>query len=150
MEFYFWIKLIHILSATILFGTGIGTAFFMLMGFLSKDRTIQYYIAKTVVLADWLFTTPAVLVQFFTGLYMVNKLNISYHSLWFVCVLAGYFILALVWIPVVFIQIKIAKDLKNKVYYDLDVLYKAWIALGCFGFLVILIIFYLMVFKPFL
>lgn len=37
MNAYLWIKLVHIVSATLLFGTGIGTAFFMLKAYLSKN-----------------------------------------------------------------------------------------------------------------
>ena len=67
MSAYYWIKLLHILSATILFGTGIGTAFFMYKAFKSQNREAIRITTQNVVLADWLFTTPAVVIQLPTG-----------------------------------------------------------------------------------
>jgi uncharacterized membrane protein len=60
MTLYLWIKLIHILGATVLFGTGIGTAFFMFKAYLSKNDEAMAVTTQNVVVADWLFTTPAI------------------------------------------------------------------------------------------
>tara|TARA_R110000772_G_scaffold39089_1_gene92088 strand:- start:149 stop:364 length:216 start_codon:yes stop_codon:yes gene_type:complete len=40
MDIYLCIKLVHILSATVLFGTGMGTAFFMLKAYDDLDNWI--------------------------------------------------------------------------------------------------------------
>ncbi|MDX2316310.1 MAG: DUF2269 family protein [Gammaproteobacteria bacterium] len=50
----------HILSATILFGTGLGIAYFMLRGHLSGNRQAMAVVVRSVVMADWVFTAPAV------------------------------------------------------------------------------------------
>ena len=64
---YLLIKWIHILSATILFGTGIGSAFYMFMANRRKEIAGIYFATRHVVIADWLFTTPAAIIQFTTG-----------------------------------------------------------------------------------
>ena len=57
MTLYLWIKLVHILSAPVLFGTGMGTAFFMFRAHLSKNDEAIAVTTRNVVMADWVFTT---------------------------------------------------------------------------------------------
>jgi uncharacterized membrane protein len=148
MNLYLWIKLVHILSATVLFGTGLGTAFFMLKAYLSKNAEAMRITTNTVVMADWIFTTPAVVVQFATGLWLVSKLNIAFDSSWFIAVMSLYGFVGLCWIPVVWIQIRIrdliADGADRKGYATLM---RAWVALGVPAFAAVIVIFYLMVSK---
>ncbi len=62
-EPYLWLKWLHIVSATVLFGTGIGTAFQMWMAHRSGSIEAIAVVARHTVLADWLFTLTAGLVQ---------------------------------------------------------------------------------------
>ena len=78
MSAYLWLKLLHILGATVILGTGAGIAFFMLSAHLSKNREAFSITARSVVLADWLFTTPAIILQFATGLWLTSTLGIPY------------------------------------------------------------------------
>ena len=66
-----WLKLIHIVSATVLFGTGIGTAFQMWMAHRTGDVRAIAAVAGNVVIADYLFTTPAVIVQPISGIALI-------------------------------------------------------------------------------
>jgi len=152
---YSVLKLIHIISSTILFGTGIGTAFYMVMANRSHDIRVLKSTTTSVVFADWIFTMPAVIIQPLTGYFLMKELNYSFTSSWFYWVLGIYILVGLCWIPVVFIQIKIRNHVYsaqtwqeiNKAY---NKLYKAWLALGVPAFISVLILFYLMVFKPLL
>jgi uncharacterized membrane protein len=63
MDHYLLLKTVHIVSATILFGTGLGTAFHMWMSHLSGSVPAIAVAAPNTVIADFLFTTPAVIVQ---------------------------------------------------------------------------------------
>jgi uncharacterized membrane protein len=63
MDYYLLLKTVHIVSATILFGTGLGTAFHMWMSHLSGSVQAIAVAARNTVIADFLFTTPAVVVQ---------------------------------------------------------------------------------------
>jgi len=148
MNLYLWIKLVHILSATVLFGTGMGTAFFMLKAYLSRNEEAMKITTNTVVMADWIFTTPAVVIQLATGLWLTSRLNIAYDSLWFVAVISLYALVGLCWIPVVWIQIRI-RDLiaDGSAREDYRTLMRAWVALGAPAFSAVVVIFYLMVSK---
>ncbi len=148
MTTYLWIKLIHILSATVLFGTGMGTAFFMLKAYLSKSDAVMLETSKHVVQADWFFTTPAVIVQLLTGVWLTNHLSISFTSFWFVVVISLYVFVGACWIPVVWIQIRVSRLLKEGASRALyKTFMRAWMALGVPAFASVLALFYLMVSK---
>lgn len=66
MSGYLFVKTLHILSSTVLFGTGLGIAFFFLRA-REETRAARYYAARTTVLADFLFTLPAAVLQPLTG-----------------------------------------------------------------------------------
>ena len=54
MDLYMWVKYVHVLSATVLFGTGIGTAFTMIAVHVRarhQPATLAT-VAENVVLAD--------------------------------------------------------------------------------------------------
>ena len=67
MTLYFLVKYLHVLGAIVIFGTGSGIAFFMLMAHRSGDASFIARTASTVVFADMLFTLTAVLLQPVTG-----------------------------------------------------------------------------------
>ncbi len=142
-------KLTHILSATVLFGTGMGTAFFMLKAYLSNNDQAMRITTRTVVLADWIFTTPAVVVQLVTGVWLTTNLGISFASTWFVVVISLYALVGACWIPVVWIQTRIRNIIDDGGSRDdYRILMRIWIALGVPAFTSVLIIFFLMVSKP--
>ncbi len=146
MNFYLWIKLVHILSAAVLFGTGMGTAFFMLRAYLSQNDEAMMVTTKTVVIADWIFTTPAVVIQLATGLWLTSYLNIAFDSPWFVAVILLYALIGICWIPVVCIQIRIRNLIAAGARrVDYKNLMRTWTALGVPAFASLIIIFYLMV-----
>ena len=59
-DLYLALKLVHILGATVLFGTGLGIAFFMFMAHRTGDAATIAHTARIVVIADALFTASAV------------------------------------------------------------------------------------------
>jgi uncharacterized membrane protein len=148
MSAYLWIKLLHILSATVLFGTGLGTAFFMLKAYRSENDEAMRITTKAVVQADWVFTTPAVIIQFVTGVWLSIHLNIAFDSFWFIAVVSLYAVVGVCWIPVVGIQIRIrnllAADQRRASY---EKLMRYWLALGVPAFASVIVIFFLMVSK---
>lgn len=151
---YLVIKWMHIISSTVLFGTGIGSAFYMLMANRSRNLSSIAFVARTVVLADWLFTTPAVVVQIVTGVWLVNITGWSFSDIWVASAVVLFVFVGACWLPVVWIQIKM-RDMAEAALKDhgkLPAQYwhheRWWIVLGCLAFPAMLIIFYLMVFKP--
>jgi uncharacterized membrane protein len=145
---YLWIKLLHILSSTVLFGTGIGIAFFMLKAYLSKNDEAMAVTTRHVVVADWLFTAPAVVIQLVTGLWLTSKLNISFSSSWFIAVIGVYILVGACWIPVVWIQMRIRDLIAGGAKRDeYKKLMRIWAALGVPAFGGVLTLFFLMVSK---
>jgi len=149
---YFTVKLIHVVSATLFLGTGIGTAFFLLNAYRSRDTAAIRVTSRHVVLADWLFTSPAVVLQLATGLWLTSYLGISYDSAWLISVLTLFALVVACWVPVVWIQIRLSRLINGTADGAIPDRFKrlmrAWIALGILAFLLTLGLFWLMVFKP--
>jgi len=153
MDNYLLLKLIHILSAVVVAGTGTGIAFFMFMANRSNNAQAIAVTAKHVVLADWLFTTPAVVTQFVTGVLLMNTLGWSYSSPWFLTVLSLFIFIGGCWLPVIYIQYRLkalaeTAAAEGQITPEFKRLMKWWTVLGIPAFLSILVIFWLMVFKP--
>ncbi len=155
MNAYLLLELTHILSATLLFGTGLGTAFFMLMAHRSRNPQVIHATARHVVWADWLFTTPAVIIQPLTGVLLMRVLGYSFDSPWFYSVAGLYLVAGLCWIPVVRIQYRL-RELSRDCHAaeglpaEFGRLMRVWAALGAAAFSAVLGLFVLMIFKPWL
>lgn len=148
MGLYSWVKLLHIISATLLFGTGLGSAFFMLRAHLSGNAEAMKITTRNVVLADWLFTAPSVVIQFATGLWLSLQLGIPLGSAWFVAVVSLYALVGVCWLPVVWIQIRIRQIMdEGGNAADYRALMRVWIGLGIPAFTSVLLLLFLMVSK---
>ena len=155
MDSYPLLKLIHLISATLLFGTGLGTAFFLFMANRSANLSAIQTTVRTVVLADWLFTTPAIIIQPVTGYLLMQQLGYAFDSWWFILVASLYLLAGLCWLPVVYIQIRIRTIAGTfSEYSELPPPYhrliRTWSLLGIPAFSAVLVLFGLMVFKPWL
>lgn len=154
MDFYAVVKILHIISAAVLFGTGIGIAFFMFCSVFTKDIHEKYYAARFTVIADYIFTTPAVVLQPLTGFWLVMQGGYDPMALWLKATYALYILTGVCWLPVVWIQIKLRKILAASVETGAALplqyhrLFKAWFILGWPAFISLLVIFWLMVTKP--
>ena len=153
LDYYLVIKLIHILAAVVVVGTGTGIAFFMFMASRSNNIQAVAVTTKHVVLADWIFTFPAVIVQFVTGIMLVNLLNYDYSSLWFLAVISLFVFIGACWLPVIYLQYRLKQyadqAIQEGVISDsFRKTMKLWTALGIPAFIAILIVFWFWVFKP--
>lgn len=154
MEHYLILKLIHILAAVVVTGTGAGIAFFMFMANRSNNPQAIYITARHVILGDWIFTTPAVIAQITTGVFLMNMQGYSFSAPWFYWVVGLFTFIGICWLPVLRIQYKLRELAKisvdsNQVSPEFKSLMKTWTLLGIPAFTAILAIFWLMVFKPF-
>ncbi len=151
---YLTVKWLHILSSTFLFGTGIGSAFYMLFTSLSRDVRAIAVVSRHVVLADWIFTTTTIVIQPLTGLYMIHLAGYPWTSKWIMWSFALYFLAGACWLPVVWMQLKM-RDMAQVAARDgteLPAQYwrylKLWVLLGIPAFIALVIVFWLMVAKP--
>lgn len=151
---YLLIKFVHVLSSTILFGTGIGSAFVMFMANRRKDIANIYFAARHVVIADWLFTAPAVIVQLLTGLYLVHLEGLHLTDHWIAWALTLYFFAGACWLPVVWMQIrmrdmaKASLDSGTPLPTSYWVFERWWNILGSLAFPAVALIFWFMIAKP--
>lgn len=148
---YLTVKLIHIISATLLFGTGLGSAFYMFMAYRGGNMEVMAETNRIVVIADFCFTTPTVILQLVTGLYLLKHLGLEWTSPWSLSVLGLYLFVGACWLPVVWLQILLrntAQQLESP-----DALYKVrmriWMILGIMAFPAVIVLYAFMVYKPF-
>lgn len=151
---YLWVKWVHILSSTLLFGTGLGIAFFMWRAHRQGDPALIAGTARTVVIADACFTAPAVVVQLATGLWLASRLGIELSTLWLKAALVLFFVAGVCWLPVLWLQMR-ARDLalaavaaEAPLGAGYHRVMRWWFWLGWPAFLGVIVIFWLMVSKP--
>jgi uncharacterized membrane protein len=151
---YLIIKWAHIISSTVLFGTGAGIAFFFVRAQRTRDVRVIAAVSRDVVLADMLFTAVAVVTQPVTGFALMWLAGYSWSLRWLQLSALLYVLIGCCWLPVVWLQIRM-RDLAivaasnnaplGPVYQRY---YKLWFALGWPAFIGVLAVFYLMVAKP--
>ena len=151
---YLIVKWLHILSSTVLFGTGIGSAYYMLFTSLSRDVHSIASVVRLVVIADWLFTTTTIVLQPLTGFYLIHLMGLPLTSKWILWTIVLYFVAGAAWLPVVWMQIKMrdmaqaAAAARTELPPRYWLFLKWWAALGCVAFGALVVVFYLMVAKP--
>ncbi len=150
---YSIIKYLHIISAILLFGTGLGSALYKWLA--DKSGQIQHiaHTNRNVVMADWLITTPTVIFQPITGIWMAHTVGWSLLSPWLLISIVLYMIAGLCWLPVVYLQIRM-RNMADQALIDktpLPDIYwryaKMWFALGIPAFLSMIIVVFLMTVK---
>ena len=152
---YLWLKALHVVSATILFGTGMGIAFFKWAADRSGDVKAIRVVGERVVWADWLFTTPAIVAQAVTGVALARIAGFPLLSGWVLAAIVLYFLAGACWLPVVWLQIRMRdlarhSEVTGKPLSDTYRTYaRVWFWLGVPAFLSLVVVFWLMVAKPF-
>lgn len=151
---YLAIKWLHILSATFMFGTGFGTAFYMFFANRSGNVQAIAFVTRFVAKADWWFTTPSIIIQPLSGYWMMRLAGFPMSSTWIVWSLALYALAGICWLPVVWLQLKM-RDMAQlaaadgtplpKRYWNFE---RIWVALGFPAFGGLLVVYWLMVHKP--
>jgi uncharacterized membrane protein len=151
---YLILKYLHVVGATVLLGTGVGIAFFMLMAHRSRDVEFIALTAGAVVLADFIFTATAIVAQPVTGYLLARETGTSVFEGWIVASLLLYFVAGIFWLPVVWMQMRM-RDLAIRAvstgeplpetYYRL---FRLWFVFGFPGFGSVMLIVWLMIAKP--
>ena len=107
MELIFIFKFVHLIGASVLFGTGLGIAFFMFMANRTGHAGVIAVTARFVVIADFVFTATSVVVQPLSGFALAWAIGLSpFEEPWIVYSLVLYVLIGLCWLPVIFIQIR--------------------------------------------
>jgi len=152
MDLYVIARLVHILSACVLFGSGAAIAFFMLMAWRSGERAGFALAARHVVLADWLFTASAVVIQPLSGIALAHLAGWPLTAPWLLASYGLYGFIGACWLPVVWIQYRVRDRLAvtdgMAVPPEVHRLMRIWFVLGWPAFAALIGIFVLMVTKP--
>lgn len=154
MSAYLLLKLVHVISATVLFGTGMGIAYFKWAVDRSRNVQAMRVVAERVVLADWLFTSPAIVVQLASGVALARLLGYPIARGWVAYALILYLLAGACWIPVVVLQRHMRKLVRAAAAGGtaLDPRYwlycRIWFTLGVVAFSALIAVFWLMVAKP--
>jgi uncharacterized membrane protein len=148
------LKYIHIIGAIVLFGTGMGTAFHGLASNLSRNIQAIAIANRNVVWADWLFTTPAVILQPITGLWLAHENGWPLDTPWLMVSIGLYIFIGACWLPVVWLQVRMhkmsviaARDgaALPALYYTY---FRWWFALGWPAFIGIALLLWFMIARP--
>lgn len=154
MSLYLLLKLLHIIGATVLFGTGAGIAFFMLMAHRTGDPRLIAHTAGVVVVADTVFTATAVVLQPATGAALAHLTGMSLTQGWIALSLALYGVTGAFWLPVVWMQVRmrnlaqVAAANGTALPPSYHRLWRLWFAFGFPAFGAVLAILWLMTAKP--
>lgn len=153
MSIYLLLKWIHILSSVTLVGVGFGSAFYLY--FINRTRNIAAIaeVSKLVIRADYWFTAPAVVIQPISGFTMVAMSGYSFTEAWLLGTYVLFIMAGVCWLPVVWIQIQMAKiaaeNINNHALPENYWRYaRIWQRLGMIAFSAMLVVYALMVFKP--
>lgn len=151
---YLVVKWIHILSSTLLFGTGLGSAYYMYFASRTRDPRVIAPVVRHVVLADWIFTTPTIVIQPLTGLWLMYLAGFPFTTPWIAWSIALYLLAGAAWLPVVWMQIRMRDQAAAAASTGTPLpdhywrYLRIWVALGAVAFLALVVVFFLMVAKP--
>jgi uncharacterized membrane protein len=154
MTDYLFVKWLHVLSSTFLFGTGVGSAFYLFFVSRGGDARTIAIVAGWVVVADWLFTATTAVFQPLSGFWLAHRIGFPLSSPWLLHSIVLYTVAIACWLPVVWLQMRM-RDLAREAAArraPLPPLFhrylRIWVALGVPALLAFLAIFWLMVAKP--
>jgi uncharacterized membrane protein len=152
---YLVVKWLHVVSSTLLFGTGIGSAWMLFTTVFTRDAHAVAVVARRVVWADWLFTATTVVLQPATGFWMLSRLQLNWaDAAWTRWSVVLYALAVACWLPVVVLQFRLRDLAAGAARAGTPLpqafwrLFTAWVALGVPAFLALLSVFWLMVARP--
>ncbi|WP_334079003.1 DUF2269 domain-containing protein [Microbulbifer sp. M83] len=152
MNAYLVFKALHVLGAMVVFGTGIGIAWYALRGWRTGDIHIMQWISAETVAADWIFTAAAILLLLGSASGMLYASPTLLEMPWLRLSAFLTFLVFCLWVPVVFIQYNIRRRLRTAPAREaapgIRRLLVCWYLLGALVLPLMVAIVFLMVMKP--
>lgn len=151
---YLGLKLLHVIGAAVLLGTGVGIAFFMVLAHRTGEPATVAAVGRMVVTADFLFTATAVVAQPVTGLLLVWHIGYSLWDGWILLSILLYVVAGAFWLPVVWMQMRMrdlaahAQRQGERLPLAYHRLYRIWFAFGFPAFAAVVAIYWLMIARP--
>ena len=107
MSLYLLLKTLHIMSSTLLFGTGLGSAYYALRAWRSQRVEVIAVTFRHLVTADWLFIATTAVFQPLSGLALAKLAGWPLNQVWLLWSVGLYVFAGLCWLPVVWLQIRV-------------------------------------------
>ena len=154
MTEYYVLKFLHVIGATVLLGTGAGIAFFMLMAHRTGDTAVVAGVARIVVIADYVFTTTAVILQPITGVLLARTVGYELTEGWIAASIGLYLFTGAFWLPVVWMQSRMRTLAREAAAAGAPLpdeyhrLFRNWFWFGFPAFGAVMVIFWLMIARP--
>jgi uncharacterized membrane protein len=154
MTWLFILKFAHVIGAAVLLGTGAGIAFFMLLAHGSADARLIAGVARIVVIADFLFTASAVVIQPITGVALAHLAGYPLGEGWIALSILLYLVTGAFWLPVVWMQMRMRRLAETAFRNNEPLaaayhrLFRWWFAFGFPAFAAVIAIFWLMTARP--
>jgi len=149
------IKFLHVMSAVLLLGTGLGLAFFLFRAQQSKDSQTILFALNNTLIGDIVFVGPALFVLFGSGHWMLRNGAHSVREPWMIASLALIMLVGLCWVLAVFLEWRMRNGLRASAQQGAAVLppkhglyHRLWVSLGLIAFPTAVVILVLMVIKP--
>lgn len=150
---YLLLMWLHLVGAALLFGTGLGIAFFAWFGYRRGLQEGEIGLIRGVlrltVLADTIFTATAAALQPVTGYFLWRMTGGQWPDRWLAWVLALYVFVGACWLPVVWLQVQLRNAaVQANTVGELDARFHRrftlWFVLGWPAFLGVMGLFVLM------
>lgn len=147
---FYWVKIIHVVSAALLFGVGVATVIYYIYMHQQPSRSGIIKINQQIGYVDWVFIATAGMVQPMTGFMLIYLKNYPVTMTWWVMVMLGYALAGVCWFPAVYLrhqclQLAESHDQLSTTYYR----YYHWrCTLSYIAFAILIIVFYLMANVP--
>ncbi|MCC6608649.1 MAG: DUF2269 domain-containing protein [Burkholderiales bacterium] len=150
-------KTAHAVGAAVVFGGGLGIAYFTWFGYRRAVRTDDLAalraLLRLTVIADACLTAPAVAFQFASGLVLMRALGWPWVSPWSMAVLGLYLLAGACWLPILALQVRLHRVAARSASVAalpgrFHRWFGWWFGLAIPAFAIVLVLFYLMVAKP--
>jgi uncharacterized membrane protein len=151
---YLVVKWLHVLSSTVLFGTGLGSAYYLFCASRTRDARVAAAVVAEVVVADWIFTTTTIVFQPLSGFWLAHLAGIPWTTRWIALSLVLYLLAGACWLPVVWLQLRMRDIARTAAATGAPLpprywrYLHRWTALGIPAFLALVVVFWLMIAKP--
>lgn len=151
-DFALAVRLVHVVSAALMFGVGVGAFWFLTTAMRSGDVNAIAIATRGAVRAEWVIAVPVAVLQPLSGVLLMDALSYSFSSRWFMAVVAFYIVAGIAWVWLVKAEYRL-RDLSasaagSALPADFNRLLVRWRALALTSFGGVLVLFGLMVFRP--
>jgi uncharacterized membrane protein len=104
-----FVKAVHLMAAMFFLGFGMGSVFYKIRAYQSRDVRVIAFCDREIVRADWLFTVPSGVVLPLSGAYLVHLYHMPWMTPWVLIGLGGWAVAGLSWLPAAFLQIRMRR-----------------------------------------